>query len=67
MAIFVGVIPTVSGGRGALDWKSDLGFRFPRAGILAEEQAGWSSAVFEAVVETVVGTYCILTLHWALY
>ena len=67
MAIFVGVISTLSGGRGALDWKSDLGLRFPRAGILAEEQTGWSSAVFDAAVETVVSTYWILTLHWALY
>lgn len=62
-----GVVPTLSGGRGALDWKSDVGLRFPRAGILAEEQAGWSSAVLEAVVETVVGTCWILTLLWALY
>lgn len=44
-----------------------MGLRFPRAGILAEEQAGWSSAVFEAAVEAVVSTYWILTLHWTLY
>ncbi|KAI4576061.1 hypothetical protein MJT46_001896 [Ovis ammon polii x Ovis aries] len=28
--------------------------KFPRAGILAEEQTGWSSAVFDTAVETVV-------------
>ena len=33
---------------------------------MAEEQTGWSSAVFDAAVETAVSTYWTLRLHWAL-
>lgn len=62
----MGLISILSGGRGALDWKSDLGLRVPRAGILAEEQTGWSSAVFDAAVETAVSAYWTLPLHWPL-
>ena len=62
----MGLISILSGGRGALDWKSDLGLRVPRAGILAEEQTGWSSAVFDTAVETAVSAYWTLPLHWPL-